>query len=120
MQRVSENYKKIRNTFRYILGNIYDFEPELHSLKFEEMLPLDQYLLLRTTEVSERIHKWYESFEFHRIYHQVNEFCTVDLSNMYLAAIKDRLYTASPNSPARRSAQTAIWRIGEALVRLVA
>ena len=120
MQRVSETYKKIRNTFRYILGNIYDFEPELHSLKFEEMLPLDQYMLLRTAEISEHVRQWYESFEFHRIYHQVNEFCTVDLSNIYFDVLKDRLYTSAPKSRARRSAQTAAWHIGEALVRLVA
>ena len=120
MQQVAENYRKIRNTFRYILSNLPDFDPDQHAVKFHDMLPLDQYLLLRTSEVSTNILKWYESFEFHRIYHQVNEFCTVDLSNMYLAAIKDRLYTAAPNSRARRSAQTAIWRIGEALVRLVA
>jgi len=120
MQRVAENYRKIRNTFRYILGNIYDFKPELHSLKFEELLPLDQYMLLRMAELSERVQKWYETFEFHRIYHQVNEFCTVDLSNVYFDVLKDRLYTAAPKSRARRSAQTAVWRIGEALVRLVA
>src|SRR5947209_2505165 len=120
MERVSEIYNKIRNTFRYVLGNIYDFEPELHGLKFEEMLPLDQYMLLRTAEVSEHVRKCYESFEFHRIYHQVNEFCTVDLSNVYFDVLKDRLYTSAPKSRARRSAQTAAWRIGEALVRLVA
>ena len=120
MDKVSEIYKKIRNTFKYILSNLYDFQPELHALNFEEMLPLDQYMLLRTEEVAERVRKWYESFEFHRIYQQINEFCTVDLSNIYFAVLKDRLYTAAPKSPARRSAQTAVWRIGEALVRLVA
>src|SRR5947208_14705783 len=84
------------------------------------MLPLDQYMLLRTAEISERVRQWYESFEFHRIYHQVNEFCTVDLSAVYFDVLKDRLYTSAPNSRARRSAQTATWRIGEALVRLMA
>jgi isoleucyl-tRNA synthetase len=84
------------------------------------MQPLDQYMLLRTAELSERVRKWYENFEFHRIYHQVNDFCTVDLSAIYFDVLKDRLYTSAPNSQARRSAQTAIWRIGEALVRLMA
>ena len=120
MDKVSEIYKKIRNTFKYILSNLYDFQPELHALKFEEMQPLDQYMLLRTEEVAELVRKWYGSFEFHRIYQQVNEFCTVDLSNIYFAVLKDRLYTAAPKSQARRSAQTAVWRIGEALVKLVA
>jgi isoleucyl-tRNA synthetase len=84
------------------------------------MQPLDQYMLLQTVELSERAKKWYETFEFHRIYHQVNEFCTVDLSAVYFDVLKDRLYTSAPNSRARRSAQTATWRIGEALVRLMA
>jgi isoleucyl-tRNA synthetase len=75
---------------------------------------------LRTAEIAESVRKWYENFEFHRIYHQLNEFCTVDLSAVYFDVLKDRLYTAAPRSRARRSAQTAVWRIGEALVRLVA
>src|SRR5258708_8488822 len=77
-------------------------------------------MLLRTADLADQVRKWYENFEFHRIYHQVNEFCTVDLSNVYFDVLKDRLYTSAPKSPARRSAQTAVWRIGEALVRLVA
>jgi isoleucyl-tRNA synthetase len=120
MQRVAENYRKIRNTFRFILGNLREFDPQMHSVPFADMLPLDQYMLLRTKEMSERVQKWYENFEFHRIYHQVNDFCTVDLSAVYFDVLKDRLYTAAPNSQARRSAQTAVWRIGEALVRLMA
>jgi len=77
-------------------------------------------MLLRAAEVSERVRRWYESFEFHRVYHQLHDFCSVDLSNVYFDVLKDRLYTSAPNSRARRSAQTAIWRIGEALVRLLA
>jgi len=120
MQRVAENYRKIRNTFRYILGNLDGFSPDEHALKFSELQALDQYMLLRTAELAAQVRKWYENFEFHRIYHQLNEFCTVDLSNVYFDVLKDRLYTSAPASHARRSAQTAIWRIGEALVRLVA
>jgi isoleucyl-tRNA synthetase len=77
-------------------------------------------MLLRTAEVAAQVRKWYENFEFHRIYQQLNEFCTVDLSNVYFDVLKDRLYTSAPESRARRSGQTAVWRIGEALVRLVA
>ena len=120
MQRVSENYRKIRNTFRYILGSLDDFVPDEHALEFDDMQPLDRYMLLRTADLADQVRKWYENFEFHRIYHQVNEFCTVDLSNVYFDVLKDRLYTSAPASSARRSAQTAVWRIGEALVRLVA
>ncbi|HWZ45273.1 MAG TPA: isoleucine--tRNA ligase [Candidatus Saccharimonadales bacterium] len=120
MQRVAENYRKIRNTFRYILGNLDGFSPDEHALPFSQLQVLDQYMLLRTAELAAQVRKWYENLEFHRIYHQLNEFCTVDLSNVYFDVLKDRLYTSAPASPARRSAQTAIWRIGEALVRLVA
>jgi isoleucyl-tRNA synthetase len=120
MQRVSENYRKIRNTFRYILSNLYDFDPMRSAVEFKDMLALDQYMLLRAGEVTQQARGWYETFEFHRIYHQLNEFCTTDLSAVYFDVLKDRLYTSAPNSRARRSAQTALWRIGEALVRLLA
>ena len=120
MKRVSVNYVDLRNRFKNILQNLFDFDPASHALKFENLLPLDQYMLLLTAELNQQVREWYDRFEFHRIYHRVNEFCAVDLSNMYFAAIKDRLYTAVPGSRARRSAQTALWRIGEALVRLVA
>jgi isoleucyl-tRNA synthetase len=91
-----------------------------HAVVPEEMLPLDQYMVLLTADLTERVRRWYEGFEFHRIYQQINEFCTVDLSAVYFDVLKDRLYTSAPNSRARRSAQTAVWKIGEALVRLVA
>jgi isoleucyl-tRNA synthetase len=120
MQRVAENYRKFRNTFKNILGNLFDFDPERHALKFVEMLPLDQYMLLRMADVNEQVRKWYETFEFHRVFHHVHDFCSVDLSNVYFDVLKDRLYTAAPASTARRSAQTALWLIGEALVRLLA
>ena len=120
LERVSVNYVDLRNRFKNILQNLPDFAPATDALDFEQLLPLDQYMLLRTAEISEQIRKWYERFEFHRIYHQVNEFFNAELSNMYFAAIRDRLYTAAPAWRARRSAQTAIWRIGEAMVRLLA
>src|SRR5258708_35872605 len=106
MQRVEENYRKIRNTFRFVLQNITDFDPAQHAVKFEDMLPLDQYMLGRVLELNVKIRQWYDGFEFHRIYHQLNEFCTSDLSNVYFDVLKDRLYTAAPNSRARRSAHT--------------
>jgi isoleucyl-tRNA synthetase len=120
MQRVGENYKKIRNTFRYILGNLYDFDPETDAIPFAEMHPLDQYMLRQTAAFAEDVRKSYDDFSFHKIYHRVNHFCIVDLSAFYFDVLKDRLYIFAPKSQARRSAQTAIWRIGEALVRLLA
>jgi len=120
MQRVAENYRKIRNTFRYILGNLGDFNPEADAVSFEQMEDLDQYMLLLTSDFVEKSAGWYESFDFHKIYQLVNNFCIVDLSSFYFDVLKDRLYTSAPNSAKRRSAQTAIWEIGESLVRLMA
>ncbi|MEO6119207.1 MAG: class I tRNA ligase family protein, partial [Terriglobales bacterium] len=111
--------RKIRNTFRNMLGNLADFDPA-HAVPFAQMEPLDQYMLMRTAEMCERVRQWYDEMTFHRAYHQLNEFCTVDLSAIYFDVLKDRLYTAAPNSLARRSAQTALWHIAEAMVRLVA
>jgi len=120
MQRIAENYKKIRNTFRYILGNLYDFDPAKDALGFSEMTALDQYMLCRTAAMSQEVARWYEEFAFHKIYHRVNNFCVVDLSAFYFDVLKDRLYTFAPNSRARRSAQTVIWKMGETLARVLA
>ncbi len=120
MQRVSETYRKLRNTFRFLLSNLKGFEPEKHQVAWEHMLPLDRYMLTRTRELTEKILGWYEDFEFHRIYHALNEFAVAELSALYIDAVKDRIYTFAPNNPARRSAQTVLWMVAEALVRLVA
>ena len=120
MQRVGENYRKLRNTLRFLLGNIHDFNPATDAVAFAKMEPLDQYILARTAELDAKIRKAYDDFEFHRAYHALNEFVNSDLSALYLDVLKDRLYTFAPNHPARRSAQTALWRIAEALTRLIA
>jgi isoleucyl-tRNA synthetase len=120
MQRVSENYRKIRNTFRYILGNLKGFDPATDALSFEELQPFDQYILLRLAEVTDDVRGWYDDFTFHKLFMRLKDFCVVDLSAVYFDVIKDRLYTFAPKSNERRSAQTALWRIGEALVRLLA
>ncbi len=120
MQRVGDNYRKLRNTLRFLLGNLHDFTPGLHAIAFERMEALDQYILARTAELDASIRKAYDDFEFHRAYHALNEFVNTDLSALYLDVLKDRLYTLAPNHPARRSAQTALWRIAEALVCLIA
>jgi isoleucyl-tRNA synthetase len=120
MQRVAETYRKLRNTFRFLLSNLNGFEPARDAVAWEQMQPLDQYMLVRTRELTEKILRWYEGFEFHRIYHALNEFAVAELSALYLDAVKDRIYTFAPQNPARRSAQTVLWTIAEALVRLVA
>jgi isoleucyl-tRNA synthetase len=120
MQRVSETYRKLRNTFRFLLSNLNGFDPKAHAVPWERMLPLDQYMLVRTRELIEKTLGWYRDFEFHRIYQALNEFAVADLSSLYLDAVKDRIYTFAPQNPDRHSAQTVLWMIAEALVRLVA
>jgi isoleucyl-tRNA synthetase len=120
MLTVAENYRKIRNTFRYILGNLGDLDPRSDAVAFENMEALDQYMLRQTWSFASDVRTSYDEFAFHKIYHRLNHFCIVDLSAFYFDVLKDRLYISAPKSHGRRSAQTAIWRIGEALVRLLA
>jgi isoleucyl-tRNA synthetase len=120
MQRVAETYRKLRNTFRFLLSNLNGFRPDIDAVAWEQMPPLDRYMLARTRELTEKILRWYEDFEFHRIYHALNEFAVAELSALYIDAVKDRIYTFAPQNAARRSAQTVLWTIAEALVRLVA
>ncbi len=120
MGRVSDNYRKLRNTLRFLLSNLDGFDPAEHSIAFSAMQPLDRYILARTAELDASMRKAYDRFEFHRAYQALNEFTNTDLSALYLDVTKDRLYTLAPNAPARRSAQTALWRIAEALTRLIA
>jgi isoleucyl-tRNA synthetase len=120
MQRVADSYRKIRNTFRYILGNLDGFDPATDTVSFADMHPLDQYILLRAAEATKDVREHYDRFVFHRLYQRLKDFCIVDLSAIYFDVLKDRLYTSAPKSTVRRSAQTALWRLGEALVRLLA
>uniref|UniRef100_E6QMF0 isoleucine--tRNA ligase n=1 Tax=mine drainage metagenome TaxID=410659 RepID=E6QMF0_9ZZZZ len=120
MKRCAEIYRKLRNTFRFLLGNLNGFDPATHAVTTENLEPLDLYMLARTRDLATRVLAWYEGSEFHRIYHAVNEFAIADLSAFYLDVLKDRMYTFAPSSAARRSAQTVLWRITEALVRLLA
>jgi isoleucyl-tRNA synthetase len=121
MQRVGETYRTIRNNlFRYVLSNLYDFDPQTVALSFEELEGIDQYMLRLTAALAADVIRWYDEFAFHRIYHRINYYCVTELSAFYFDVIKDRLYISAPKSKARRSAQTAVWRIGEALTRLLA
>ena len=120
MARCSELYRKLRNTFRFLLGNLNGFNPATDAIAEADLQPLDRYMLARTRDLTEKILGWYDGFEFHRVYQAVNEFAIVDLSAFYLDVLKDRMYTFAPTSAARRSAQTVLWQISEALVRLLA
>jgi isoleucyl-tRNA synthetase len=121
MKRLAEEiYRKLRNTFRFMLGTLHDFDPARDEVAFDKMQPLDKCMLARTAELTKKIREAYEAFEFHRVYHALNEFCNSELSAFYLDVLKDRMYTFAPNHPARRSGQTAVWKITDALVRLVA
>jgi isoleucyl-tRNA synthetase len=121
MQTIAENYRTIRNNlFKNVLGNLYDFDPQTNTVPFEKLQGLDQYVLRQTAALTADVTRWYDEFAFHKIYQRIINFCTVDLSAFYFDVIKDRLYTYAPNSPGRRAAQTAMWRIGEALVRVLA
>ena len=121
MQRVAETYRTIRNNlFRYVLSNLYDFDAQADAVPFEKLEGIDQYMLRLTAVLVADVRRWYDEFAFHRIYHRVNHYCVTELSAFYFDVLKDRLYIAAPKSQARRSAQTAIWRIGEAMARLLA
>jgi isoleucyl-tRNA synthetase len=120
MRRIADNYRKIRNTLRFVLQNLYDFDPARDTIAFGDMQPLDQFMLLSAADLDAEVREWYLGFAFHKAYQRILNFCVVDLSAVYFDVLKDRLYTWAPGSRGRRSAQTAIWRIGEALVRLLA
>jgi isoleucyl-tRNA synthetase len=120
LARLSEAYRKLRNTFRYALGNLYDFDPARDALPAAEMLDFDQWILFRTDALVKQVRGSYDEFAFHRAYQALYNFAIVDLSALYFDVLKDRLYTSAPKSRARRSAQTALWRITRALARLLA
>jgi isoleucyl-tRNA synthetase len=118
MTQLSEAYRKIRNTFRFALGNLSDFDPTRNAVPNSELDEMDQWMLERTADLVKRCREWYSSYEFHRIYHAIHDFCVVDLSAFYYDVLKDRLYTKAPNNKSRRSGQTAVWKITSALIRL--
>ncbi len=118
--RLVDAYRKLRNTFRYMLGNVSDFDPARDAVPAAELPELDQWILLRAEDLVARCRVWYENFEFHKVYHTVYAFATVDLSAIYFDVLKDRLYTSAARSRARRAAQTALYRLLDALVRLLA
>jgi isoleucyl-tRNA synthetase len=120
MTQLSEAYRKIRNTIRFALGNLNDFDPSRHVVANEQLDDLDRWMLERTADLVKKCREWYAAYEFHRVYHAIHDFCVVDLSAFYYDVLKDRLYTKAANNKSRRSGQTAVWKITGALVRLLA
>ena len=120
LARVVEAYRKIRNTCRYLLANLYDFEPSAHLVRLEDMQEVDRYALARYGEVAAAALKAYDDYDFPVIFQRVNQLVTVDLSAFYADVSKDRLYTFAASSKERRSAQSAMYRIADGLVRLLA
>ncbi|HUI28241.1 MAG TPA: isoleucine--tRNA ligase [Candidatus Kryptonia bacterium] len=120
LERLLEAYRRIRNTARFLLGNLYDFSPDRDRVAVADMPELDRWILHRTQELIARCREAYDHYEFHLVYHSLNNFCVVDLSALYLDIVKDRLYCSAPASRERRAAQTAQWIILDALTRLMA
>jgi isoleucyl-tRNA synthetase len=120
LQRVGDAYRKMRNTARFALGNLDGFDPVADAVALPEMPELDRWALAELDRVIERALEGYRTYEFHAVHHALYNFCTVTLSARYFDIIKDRLYTAGPKSHARRSAQTALNYIADALARLLA
>ncbi|MBO2532116.1 Isoleucyl-tRNA synthetase [Planifilum fulgidum] len=119
LKQIAEVYRKIRNTFRFLLGNLYDFDPASHRLNWEELNAIDRYALIKLQRLVDRVTKAYERYEFHLVYHSIHTFCAVFLSQFYLDVLKDRLYTQPAESKLRRSSQTAMYEILLALVKMV-
>jgi isoleucyl-tRNA synthetase len=120
LDRLTEAYRRLRNTFRYLLGSLYDFDPSKHSVPYENLFEIDRWALHKLQELTETVTRAYKRFEFHSTYQAVYNFATLDLSSFYLDVLKDRLYTSTFDSRERRSAQTVINAILDGLVRLVA
>jgi isoleucyl-tRNA synthetase len=120
LNRTSDGYRRLRNTARYLLANLEDFNPAEHLLDANNLLALDRWVVDRAFELQEEVKAAYESYQFQVIYQKVHHFCVNDLGGFYLDIIKDRQYTAKTNGLARRSAQTAIFHVLEALTRWLA
>jgi isoleucyl-tRNA synthetase len=118
--RIGETYFKIRNTFRILLANLYDFDPAHNAVPTANLTEIDRWLLSRLQALVAGLTDAYENFEFHRVYHLVNAFCAVEISSFYVDVMKDPLYTLAPGSADRRSAQTAMYRAAATLAELIA
>ena len=119
LKQISDNYRKIRNTARYCLGNLYDFDPDKDIVSNDELEELDKYALMKLDEVIETAKQGYDNYEYHTTAHALHNFCVVDMSNFYFDVLKDRLYTSAPDSKSRRAAQTVLYKVLDALTLLL-
>jgi isoleucyl-tRNA synthetase len=120
LKRVSDSYRRIRNTARFLLGNLHDFDVDRHSVPIDQLVDLDRWAVNRTARLQQVIQAAFENYEFHVIYQELHKFCVVEMGGFYLDVIKDRMYTTGADSHPRRSAQTAMMHIAEAMVRWIA
>ena len=120
IQRLSDAYRRIRNTARFMLGNLAGFDPGRDSIELDKLMEIDRWALSRLEKLTARLRKAYDDYEFHVLYHAVHNFCIVDMSAFYLDVLKDRLYIYGPESFERRSGQTAMYLILDALTKLIA
>ncbi len=120
LTHLAEAYRRIRNTSRYLLGNLSDFDPEKDRVADKDLLEIDRWAMHRLQKLVQRVEKAYDEFEFHVVFHSLHNFCAVDMSAFYLDILKDRLYTAKTTSIERRSGQTTMHAILSAMIRLMA
>jgi isoleucyl-tRNA synthetase len=120
LRQLSDAYRRIRNTSRFILGNLYDFDPGTDKVSYRAMPEIDRFALHKLQHLVEKTLKAYDAYEYHIIYHALYNYCTLDLSAFYLDILKDRLYTSPPKSIARKSAQTVMYLLMDSLARLMA
>jgi len=120
LERIAESYRKIRNTVRYLLASLSDFEPERDAVPLERMEEIDRYAMSVFDRMARKVRKAYDDYEFYLVYHAVNNFCSVDMSSFYLNVLKDRMYCSPAGDTARRSAQTAMFEMAKGLLALIA
>ena len=119
-KRSADAYRRVRNTIRFLLANLNGFNPETDMVEFKDMVELDKWAVSTACKTQKEILKCYEDYDFHKVVQILMNFCSIELGSFYLDIIKDRQYTAKDNSAARRSCQTALYKIAEALVRWIA
>ncbi len=119
-KQLSDTYRKIRNTVRILIADLYDFDPNQDAVDFKDLYEIDQWIIASMNELTRTVRRAYDDYEFHIVYHEVNNFCTTELSKLYIDITKDRVYTERADSRARRSAQTAMYFVLSGLVRLLA
>ncbi len=120
LKHVSDAYRKMRNTLRFLLSNLYDFNPDQDSVAPDALMEIDRWALVKFAEMSERVTRSYDRYEFHAVYHGLHNFCGTTISSLYMDILKDRLYCSAATAPQRRAAQTVIYRILDGLLRLMA